>query len=109
MSVETNTPVDSAERRGPGRAHRWMRARQVVLVIVTAHLGYVCIRNSYAALRDQGASVWALSLMWCVLAASSWALTIALLRSWRSHKTVGQVTAADEQPAPPAAAEHSSE
>ena len=80
------------------RANRLARVRQVALMVVTAHLGYVCIRNSYEALRDRGASVWALSLMWCVLAASSWAITVSLLRSWRSHKTVVDAPPTNEEP-----------
>ena len=75
------------------RANRLAQARRVALVILTAFIGYICIRNSYATLRDRDAAVWALSLMWCVLAASSWAITVSLLRS-RSHKT-GDATAVD--------------
>ena len=87
MSAEPNVVVDQADARPPRRPDRWARTRHLALVLLSAFVGFICIRSSYLALRDRGAAVWALSLMLCVLAASSWMLTFSLLRSRRSNKT----------------------
>lgn len=88
-------------------ANRLARVRHVALLVVTAHLGYICIWTSYEVLRDRRASAWALSLMWCVLGASSWAITVSLLRSWRSRTTVADAPTASEEPSSSDAAEQS--
>jgi len=90
MSAETSAAVDTADERAPKRPDRWARTRHLALVLLTAFVGFICIRSSYLALRDRGAAVWALSLMLCFLAASSWTLTFSLLRSRRSNKTAPQ-------------------
>jgi len=90
MSAETNAAVHKADERAPQRPDRWARTRHLALVLLTAFVGFICIRSSYLALRDRGAAVWALSLMLCFLAASSWTLTFSLLRSRRSNKTAPQ-------------------
>jgi hypothetical protein len=90
MSAEPNTAVDKVDERAPQRPDRWARMRHLALVLLTAFVGFICIRSSYTALRDRGAAVWALSLMLCFLAASSWMLTFSLLRSGRPKKTAPQ-------------------
>jgi len=95
MSAEPNASVENVDRRVSLQPNRWARRRQLALVVLTAFVGFICIRSSYTVLRDRRAAVWALSLMLCFLAASSWTLALSLLRSGRSNKTAPQ-----EAPAP---------
>ena len=90
MAAEPNASVEHVDRRVSLQPNRWARRRQLALVVLTVFVGFICIRSSYTALRDRGAAVWALSLMLCFLAASSWTLALSLLRSGRSNRTAPQ-------------------
>ena len=65
------------------RASRWAAYRRRLLVLVSAILGFIWFRRAYLLLRDGGAAYWALSLLYCFIAASAWVVMAGFLRSRR--------------------------
>ena len=65
------------------RVSRFVVLGRRLLLVISAILGLIWFRRAYLLLRDAGAAFWALSLLYCFIAAFCWIVTIGFLRTGR--------------------------